>query len=201
MDTDLILELVGYLASLLVLISLLMSSVVKLRIINSIGAAIFTVYALLIQSYPTAVMNFALIIINVYFLVKVLRAKKLLSVTECDVNPAVTHFIEFYRGDILKFFPGFDFQVEEGERCWMVYADATPVGVMIGRATESGTIQVRLDYACPSHRDCSVGKHLYGYLKENGVLQLTAQDTVAEHNRYLQQMGFAKETDLYIKNL
>ena len=58
MNTQTIWELIGYLASLLVLISLLMTSVVKLRIINLIGSFIFAVYALAIRSYPTAVMNF-----------------------------------------------------------------------------------------------------------------------------------------------
>ena len=41
MNTQSIWELIGYLASLLVLISLLMTSVVKLRIINLIGSLIF----------------------------------------------------------------------------------------------------------------------------------------------------------------
>jgi hypothetical protein len=60
---------------------------------------------------------------------------------------------------------------------------------------------VRLDYACPSHRDCSVGKYLYGYLKGNGIQQLTAEAAVADHNRYLQHMGFEKTENLYIKTL
>ena len=54
MNDHMMLELVGYFASLLVLISLLMTSVVKLRVINMIGSLIFAVYALLICSYPTA---------------------------------------------------------------------------------------------------------------------------------------------------
>ena len=57
MDTRMILEMVGYISSVLVLISFLMTSVVKLRVINSIGTSIFTVYAFLTQSYPTAFLN------------------------------------------------------------------------------------------------------------------------------------------------
>ena len=51
MTPKMILELVGYLASLLVLVSLLMTSVTKLRVINMIGSFIFAIYALLIASY------------------------------------------------------------------------------------------------------------------------------------------------------
>ncbi len=59
-----LIEAFGYLGSFLVLVSMLMTSVMKLRIINTIGSTIFTIYALIIHSYPTAFMNFCLILIN-----------------------------------------------------------------------------------------------------------------------------------------
>ncbi len=61
MDRQIILELVGYFASLLVLIPLLMTSVVKLRVINMAASFIFAVYALCISSYSTVVINFCLV--------------------------------------------------------------------------------------------------------------------------------------------
>ncbi len=202
MDPAFVLELVGYLASLLVLVSLLMTSVVKLRIINSVGSAIFTVYAILIKSYPTAVMNFALVIINIVFLVKVLRTKKLLSLVELrPEDGAVQHFITFYKEDIARIFPEYDFTVKTDERCWMVYAEANPVGLMVGRVTEPDTLGVSLDYACPSHRDCSVGSYLYDRLKEQGIRQMVAASEVENHTRYLQRMGFVSKGEKYIKNL
>lgn len=39
-------EMIGYLGSILVVVSMLMSSVVKLRVINTIGDGIFAAYAL-----------------------------------------------------------------------------------------------------------------------------------------------------------
>ena len=50
MENYAIIEIVG---SILVIISMLMSSVIKLRIINSIGCSVFAVYAIIIHSYPT----------------------------------------------------------------------------------------------------------------------------------------------------
>ena len=70
MSNHMLIELVGYISSILVLIAFLMSSVVKLRIVNSIGSFMFAVYALLIQSYPTALMNLCLVGINIYYLVR-----------------------------------------------------------------------------------------------------------------------------------
>ena len=64
------LEMIGYLGSALVVVSMLMSLVIKLRMINTIGSGIFAAYALMIHSYPTALTNGFLIGINVYNLIK-----------------------------------------------------------------------------------------------------------------------------------
>ena len=66
MDKALLIELFGYLGSILVVVSMLMTSVMRLRIINTIGSIIFAIYALIIRSYPTAFMNFFLVGINIY---------------------------------------------------------------------------------------------------------------------------------------
>ena len=70
MSKEVLIELFGYLGSFLVLISFLMTSVVKLRVINTIGSLIFMTYAVIIKSYPTAVMNFCLVLINLHYLWK-----------------------------------------------------------------------------------------------------------------------------------
>ena len=57
MDTHLLYELIGYLASVLVALSLTMRSILRLRLINLLGAAFFTVYGLLITAYPVAFLN------------------------------------------------------------------------------------------------------------------------------------------------
>ncbi|MDO4174140.1 MAG: YgjV family protein [Eubacteriales bacterium] len=69
-------ELVGYVGSILVVVSMLMTSVIRLRVVNSIGAGIFTVYAWIIQSYPTALMNFCLVVINIYHLARMYKDKR-----------------------------------------------------------------------------------------------------------------------------
>ena len=51
MNTHMIVELVGYFGSALVLLSFLMTSVVKLRIINMAGGVICTIYSLVIDLY------------------------------------------------------------------------------------------------------------------------------------------------------
>jgi len=88
MDKAMLIEMIGYLGSALVVVSMLMSSVIKLRIINAVGSCIFTAYALIIHSYPTAFMNFCLIVINGYNLVKLLRDSRQYDLVEAGADDA-----------------------------------------------------------------------------------------------------------------
>jgi len=65
-------EWIGYLAMATVLISFLMKSVIKLRLVNALGALIFIVYGFLLTpiSKPIIITNIAILIINVYYVIK-----------------------------------------------------------------------------------------------------------------------------------
>lgn len=64
-------ELIGYIASFVVLISFLMKQMNKLRIINLIGCFLFVIYGVLLHySIPVILTNTVIIIINVYYLIK-----------------------------------------------------------------------------------------------------------------------------------
>lgn len=69
LDQNLLVELVGYLASALVLVSFLMKDIKKLRIINSIGCFVFVIYGILLNwSLPIVITNVVIIGINLYYL-------------------------------------------------------------------------------------------------------------------------------------
>ena len=65
-------EIIGYLASFIVLISFLMKEIKTLRVINSIGCVMFVAYGILLHfSIPIIITNVAIVAINIYFLMKV----------------------------------------------------------------------------------------------------------------------------------
>lgn len=66
-------EIMGYAASILIAVSLTMSSIVKLRVINLIGAALFGTYGLLIDSMPVMLVNYFIALTNVYYLWKMYK--------------------------------------------------------------------------------------------------------------------------------
>ncbi len=62
-------ELVGYLASLLLIVSFLMKNIRTLRLINSLGCIGFVVYGFLLQtSWPVIITNAFIVGINMYYL-------------------------------------------------------------------------------------------------------------------------------------
>ena len=99
-----ILELIGYTGSLLVIVSMLMTSVVKLRIINTIGSVIFCGYAIALHSYPNAAMQICLIIINMINLYKLNNTKKEYSAISTTAGDGfLAHFL-FANGTDIKIF-------------------------------------------------------------------------------------------------
>ncbi len=69
LDQNLIIELVGYFASFMVLVSFLMRNIKKLRLINTVGCVAFVIYGVLLNcSLPIIITNTAIAGINFYYL-------------------------------------------------------------------------------------------------------------------------------------
>ena len=100
MDVSIMIELFGYLGSTLVVVSMLMASVVKLRVINMIGSIISGTYALIIGSFPLALMNFCLIVINAYNLIRLLKSDKQYDRNRCEESGAN----RWYRHNFFRLF-------------------------------------------------------------------------------------------------
>ena len=114
MNSEMIIEIVGYIGSFLVLVSFLMTSVFKLRVVNTIGSLIFMIYALIIKSYPTAVMNFCLVLINLHFLWKMSHSHKEYELVEVeDDDKFLQYTLEHYQDDIKFHFPELKLELDK----------------------------------------------------------------------------------------
>ena len=70
---EIFLEIFGYIGTALIIISMMMKDVIKLRIINMVGALISLIYAIIYNTWPVAVLNFCLLLINMYHTIVFLR--------------------------------------------------------------------------------------------------------------------------------
>lgn len=203
MTSRTIFEIIGYVGSALVLLSFLMSSVLKLRIINSIGSFASLIYGLLVHTYPTVIMNGALLIINIVFIIKMFKSNdaRIYHMHETDVKDNfLAYFIENHREDIAHFFKGFEFPSDKYNYAGMVYYKDTVIGIVLGIMNEDKTLDVWLDYTCPEYRDFSAGKHVYKQFGDEGLKKIIFKADPSGSIAYLEKMGFSKENDIFVKN-
>ena len=201
MNTSAVIEAIGYLGSALVLVSFLMASVVKLRIVNAVGSTIFAVYAFIIRSYPTAIMNVCLLLINLYYLWKLRSTDSnysLLSLSPGD--PYLRYFLERFGDDIRACFPERNWEDQSVDRVWMVLRGADGAGLLMGTERD-GVLDIALDDSTPAYRDCSVGSFLLGHLPRGELRKLRYAGAEDSHLDYLRKMGFTARGGDYEKEL
>ncbi|MDF7676038.1 YgjV family protein [Neisseriaceae bacterium ESL0693] len=63
-------DVLGYTGTVLVILSFLCNSLIKLRILNAIGAFLVTIYAIMNHAWPVALLDGFIVIINVFQLFK-----------------------------------------------------------------------------------------------------------------------------------
>jgi N-acetylglutamate synthase-like GNAT family acetyltransferase len=187
-------EWLGYLASVVVLISLLMASVVKLRWINMIGASLFAVYGTLIDSIPVALVNFCIALIDIYYLVQFYKTRETFEVIEADMDSELfRYFVETNREDIEK-------QIEIDKLSGYPIAryilrDNTIAGVLVADRKKD-LLDIKLDYVTPQYRDFKAGHYYFEEhperFKKEGITRLRAYAREASHRNYLEKMGFSR---------
>jgi hypothetical protein len=190
--------LVGYLASALVVVSLTMMSVVRLRIISLLGSITFVVYGLLIDSAPIVVTNAAIMVINVWFLRKEFASG---SGGGFDLgashirpdSPFLRDFVDFHLIDIHRFQPDFVLTTGDDVTSWLLTRDGLPAGLLIGRVKET-TLTIDLDYVLGPYRDSRLGRWLFGrgadVFRRDGIETVRSHGSTDTHRKYLERMGF-----------
>jgi GNAT superfamily N-acetyltransferase len=196
MDSRQWLELLGYLASVLVAVSLMMSRIVRLRLINLAGSLAFAVYGFLIGAYPVAAVNAFICLINLFYLWRMLRSREYFRILEIEPDSEyLRYFLSVHQDDVRRFMPGFAHQPERRDLTFFVLRDLVPAGLFIGELRDDGCLWVRLDYVIPSFRDFKIGRYLFheraDYFQGRGIRSIASPAGNPPHSRYLRRMGFA----------
>ena len=200
-EVNIFLEIFGYIGTILVITSMMMTSVMKLRIINICGSIISAIYSVFCNAWPIVIMNACLIIINIIQIIRQLRHKYEFGHLVVDANDKSMHyFLSVYANDIAKFFPNYKLQARPTTEIHMVYIGSEAVGILVGTRIED-VFNIEMDYAVPKYRDIAVEKFLFPTLKKDGISMLTSVVTTKEHNNYLNKMGFVDDCGILIKNI
>lgn len=191
-------EVVGYAASALVVASLAMTSVVRLRTISLLGSVTFVVYGALIGSIPIMVTNAAIAALNVWFLSRELGGKRDLgAVVVPNDSPFLHDFLGHHLAEIRQFQPGFD-PAAPFDAAIVLTRDGLPAGAVLGRR-DGDRLDIDLDFVLKAYRDSRLGRWLYGpgaaVFRTIGVAQVSSDAGSDTHHGYLQRVGFEYDAE------
>jgi hypothetical protein len=198
-------ELIGYLGSVLVAISLTMKSLLRLRIINLIGALFFTFYGVLLGAYPVAFLNGIIVCIDLYYLVQMWQQKDFFTFLEASPNSKYLNaFVDFYQDDILRIIPTYKHTTEHDLLCFFILRNMIPAGLFIARI-QGEEAHIQLDYVIPNYRDFQVGRFIFednaAFFRQRGIRCFVSDGGSPIHRKYLEKMEFVHQKDKYVREI
>lgn len=199
MDTQ-ILQLIGYIASGIIALSMTMNSIVKFRWINLAGASSFATYGFLIDAYPVMALNGFIVSVDIYYLIKIYTKSHLFDTLEVrGDNKYLIKFLDFHQSEINEFLPEFKYKAEMNTISFFVLRNMAVAGIFLAHREEGNILKVGLDYVIPEYRDYKNGKYVYHHLKDkfktDGFERIVTQGGTPKHIKYLKKLGFKKNKD------
>ena len=200
----------GWIGSILVVWSLMVSRVLRFRWMNFAGALIATIYNGAIHLWPFFAMNFAITIIDAYWIWKLTHERHdqaVYKVIPVGANDAfLQHVLATHRADIASNRPDFAAVTPAGETrsVFLVVRGDENVGVVALRNQGEGVGVVELDWVKPSFRDFTPGEFVYREshaLADAGFSRLEVPASESVDAAYLSRMGFTAKDDRWVREL
>lgn len=139
-------ELIGYVASFFVAISLVMSSLLALRILNLIGAISFVIYGVWVGATPIVITNAFITLVDIWYLVRMVRpddSQVVYVPVGVERRAQLLEFLAHHGSDITRYFPDFgaetiDEVLDAGGRAYLALDDLRIAGFALVRPVPSG---------------------------------------------------------------
>ena len=201
MNFDMLKEGIGYASSLIILVSLLMTNVFRLRLINGIGSVLFGAYGWLIGSWPVCVINLVIAGIDGWYLLQTLGSSAFF-----DLAPAASvgaeylrRFFLFHERELEKYAPGLTLEDLQNACTCLIFRNMLPVGVFSYRQNGAAA-DIVIDFMIPEYRDFKAGRYLYRtkrmFFKEKGIKRFRAVARHPSQPKYYLKNGFTRDPDV-----
>ncbi len=205
MSADTVYELIGYLGSALIVVSLAMSSIIRLRIVNLAGAVVFSFYGVLIGSIPVIVTNVIISGLDIWYLRKELTTRPALTVVPVDADDAfMATFVELHHDDLSSFVVEGS-RIADGDIHFVMLRDANVAGVFVGTRTEDDGLDIVVDYVAKPYRDLKSGALLYGQdaerFRQLGISTIRVPVVDRRQAAYFRDMGFAADGPAMVRTV
>ena len=203
-------QILGYAASLIVFISLMMKSLAKLRVLNAAGSLLFVVFALATDSLPTAFLNMGIVVIDVFYFIRMTRVKDNFEImTVQKDNEIVRRFYRINKKELDALFGEASFVKSEKIALFFRNDDIAGLlaysSVVLPQSDSSvpeSAAEILIDFVVPKYRDFAVGRHFFvkdiSFWKEQGYTCLLSSVPDKRHIPYLERLGFERQNDFTV---
>lgn len=191
-------EVVGWVGSALVVLSLMQARVLRFRWMNLAGSVVATAYNAVFGIWPFVAMNGAIAVINVYWIRRLLRERHddgVYEVVEVEPDDAyLAHVMKVHADDIARFRSPAPAPAH-GSLAFLIARRDETVGLVLVDDVGDGVGHVELDWVTPRFRDFTPGEFVYrdsGVFAEHGFRRLVTAARPGEEE-YLTRVGFTRE--------
>lgn len=192
------LELIGYAGTLLIIVSMMMTSMIKLRIINSLGCILSLVFAISIINTPVIILNGALLIINIYQIIKHYTTNKSYEIINADIDGfTLKHFVHKYEGIISTENPSFKENLKKANYAKVVFSNDEVVSMIVGKQN-GDKLDIYLDLMDINEKSIKLFKTVFNYIKNTGINEIKIAHKCPQYNKYYEKLGGKIENDIMV---
>lgn len=198
-------QLLGYLASALIVVAMSMTAIVHLRVIGFVGASAMASYGAVIGAWPVVGANTIIAIMHV------VQLRRLVAKHSCFELQAIAdasqwylqRFVSFYGDDIRRTHPAFDVAAFARDAAatapevkgFFILRDMVSVGLFLYREDPADqTLVIVIDYVTPRYRDLANARFAYRELGRRvdtaRFVRCRVTPSNAQMRRYFLRLGF-----------
>lgn len=162
---DIAAEIIGYVASVLIAVAMMMRGMVRLRVVALLGSVAMTIYGALLGAWPIIVANGFISAVHLWHL-----RHLVFNPGHFELQPIsqTSHwyfdrFIRFYSADIARSHPGVDIRKLAHRRGFFILRDMLSAGLLV-YTVEGDALRIHLDYVTPPFRDLKNARFAYAEL-------------------------------------
>jgi hypothetical protein len=201
------LQWIGYAASVIIVVSMMMNSIIKFRWINLVGALLFSIYGFLIGAIPVGILNGIIVLVDIYYLAKIYSKTETFEILEINAESKYLYrFLNFHNNRIQKICPGFSYHPDRDTVSFFILRNMSVAGLFLAHRDNDSVLNVGLDYVLPEYKDFKNGRYVYFSLRQKfideGFTSIIAEGNNQKYFKYLKKLGFREiDNGIFTKDL
>jgi len=191
-------EVIGYVASILIAVAMMMSNMLRLRVVALLGSMTMSLYGVLIGAWPIVIANIFISVVHAWYLRRLVFSPihfELQSISEAS-HWYLARFLRFHGKDMAHSHPNTDVLAIDDRHGFFILRDLVSTGLFV--YTKDGKdgqdLRIHLDYVTPEFRDLRSARFAYSEFDrrfpEGGPRRFLVEPPSAEMAAYYRRVGF-----------